>query len=123
MDTNVDMIEEIEDIETPEEQEKIDTSDVVINQDISVAEETKSEGIPVIEEVEEKNNLENNEMDVNEPNEEKQIAEEEPKEEANELPSKSKAPAIVILSVLLVLDIAALVIYMIGIDKVISFIK
>lgn len=121
MDTNVDMIEEIEEIETPEEQ--IDNSDVVINQDISVAEETKSEEIPVIEEVEEKNNLENNEIDVNEPNEEKQNAEEEPKEETNELPSKSKAPAIVILSVLLVLDIAALVIYMIGIDKVISFVK
>ncbi len=120
MDTKEEMIEEIEDIEMPEE---IDTNDVVINQDISVAEETKSEEIPVIEEVEEKNGLENNEIDVNEPNEEEQLAEEEPKEKINELPSKSKAPAIIILSVLLVIDVAALVIYMIGIDKVISFIK
>ena len=38
-------------------------------------------------------------------------------------PSKSKTPLLIILSFLLVLDIAALVIYIIGIDKVLSFIK
>ena len=37
--------------------------------------------------------------------------------------SKSKVPILVILSILLVIDIAALVIYIIGIDKVLSFIK
>lgn len=36
---------------------------------------------------------------------------------------KSKAPLLVILSILLILDIAALVIYLIGIEKVLSFIK
>ena len=36
---------------------------------------------------------------------------------------KSKVPLLVILSILLVLDIAALVIYLIGIEKVLSFIK
>lgn len=36
---------------------------------------------------------------------------------------KSKVPLIIILSVLLVLDLLALAIYMIGIDKVLNFIK
>lgn len=38
-------------------------------------------------------------------------------------PKKSKAPLLVFLIILLVLDIAALVIYIIGIDKVLGFIK
>ena len=37
--------------------------------------------------------------------------------------NNKKVPIIVLLSVLLVIDIAALVIYLIGIEKVISFIK
>lgn len=41
------------------------------------------------------------------------------KEEEN----KKKMPLIIILSVLLVLDIAFLVIYLIGIDKVLGFVK
>ncbi len=36
---------------------------------------------------------------------------------------KSKAPLIVFLVILLIIDVAALVIYIIGIDKVLSFIK
>ena len=36
---------------------------------------------------------------------------------------KSKAPIIVLLSIFLIIDIAALVIYIIGVDKVIEFIK
>ncbi len=124
MDTNVDMIEEIEDIEMPDEDSKeISANDVIIEQNITVADETKSKEIPPIEEVEESNKLEETEIDVNEPNEEKQLDEEKTNEEVNQLPSKSKTPAIVILSILLILDIAALVIYMIGLDKVISFIK
>lgn len=39
------------------------------------------------------------------------------------VPSKSKTPLLIILSILLVLDIAALIIYIIGIDKVLNFIK
>ncbi len=45
------------------------------------------------------------------------------KEEVAEVAKKSKTPLIVLLSILLVLDVAALVIYLIGFDKVFSFIK
>ena len=60
------------------------------------------------------------------------ITEDKPVEEASDDESalinsvykkKSKVPLLVILSILLVLDIAALVIYLIGIEKVLSFIK
>ncbi len=120
MDTKEEMIEEIEDIEMPEEdKQEIDTNDVFINQDINITEESKPEEIPVIEDLEEDKNIENSEIGANEPNEEKQIVE----ENVEETPKKNKTPLIVLLSILLVLDIAALVIYMIGIDKVISFIK
>lgn len=44
-------------------------------------------------------------------------------EEDNEEPPKKKAPIIILLSIFLLIDIAALVIYIIGIDKVLSFIK
>lgn len=40
-----------------------------------------------------------------------------------EKPKKSKISLIVLLSILLVIDVAALVIYIIGIDKVLGFIK
>ena len=36
---------------------------------------------------------------------------------------KSKAPLIILLSILLFIDIVALIIYIIGVDKIISFIK
>lgn len=41
----------------------------------------------------------------------------------DETKKKSKMPLIILLSILLVIDIAALVIYIIGIDKVLGFIK
>ncbi len=45
-------------------------------------------------------------------------------ETSQEIPvKKNKAPLIILLSILLILDIMALVVYIIGIDKVISFIK
>lgn len=120
MNTNDDMIEEIEDIETPDEkQEEININDAVIDQETNVS---KEEEVPTLEELEPSDNLEVSELDNKEIEEEKKD-EEETNEEVKELPSKSKAPAIVMLSILLVLDIAALVIYMIGLDKVISFIK
>lgn len=40
-----------------------------------------------------------------------------------EIKKKSKMPLIILLSILLVIDVAALVIYIIGIDKVLGFIK
>ncbi len=54
-----------------------------------------------------------------------EVKAEETKQEEQEAvkPKKRKAPIIVLLSILLVLDVAALVIYIIGIDKVLSFIK
>lgn len=59
-----------------------------------------------------------------EPNEETQVVSDEVLSKVEEYTkSKSKVPIIVVLSILLVLDIAALVIYLIGIDKVLSFIK
>ena len=44
-------------------------------------------------------------------------------EEITKMPKSKKVPLLILLFVLLILDIAALVIYIIGIDKVFSFIK
>ena len=58
-------------------------------------------------------NIENKDVDKIENNEESSI----------EKQKKSKVPLIIFLSILLIIDIAALVIYLIGIEKVLVFIK
>lgn len=108
MDTNTDMIEEIEEVETTEnnDDEFVDITKENINDKSDIVENEEKET-------------------VNDINEQEKTGEQETEETENEviLPSRNKKPIIIILSILLVLDIAALVIYLIGIDKVISFIK
>lgn len=126
MDTKEEMIEEIdvmEDLSTDIKEDK-ETKLEEVKPDIPVVE-------PVIEEVVSPSENKLEEMTINKPDEEN-ISVEPEKIDSNdenqdvvteEMPKKNKTPLIVLLSVLLVLDIAALVIYMIGIEKVISFIK
>lgn len=126
MDTKEEMIEEIdvmEDLSTDIKEDK-ETKLEEVKPDIPVVE-------PVIEEVTSPSENKVEEMTINKTDEENMSIEpettdskDENKEVApEELPKKNKTPLIVLLSVLLVLDIAALVIYIIGIEKVISFIK
>lgn len=135
MDTKEEIIEEIDEIENlstdskPEEKIKNEESSIEgTPAEVSVVE-------PIIKEDTLPEESINNDMVVeNKLKEESNVADEttaseiqeEKKEETNsehELSKKSKTPVIIILSVLLVLDIAALVVYIIGIEKVISFIK
>ncbi len=126
MDTKEEMIEEIdvmEDLSTDIKEDK-ETKLEEVKPDIPVVE-------PVIEEVVSPSENKVEEMSVNKPDEENISVEPEIIDSndenqdvvTEEMPKKNKTPLIVLLSVLLVLDIAALVIYMIGIEKVISFIK
>jgi len=130
MDTKEEMIEEIDVMEDLSIDSK--TEDETKNENTKIETEVS---IPVIEEeilpseinndneenkVEEEKN-ENDEEKVAKTSEESLNNEQE--KQVEELPKKNKTPLIILLSVLLVLDIAALVIYIIGIEKVISFIK
>ncbi len=126
MDTKEEMIEEIdvmEDLSTDIKEDK-ETKLEEVKPDIPVVE-------PVIEEVVSPSENKVEEMTINKTDEENISVEPETIDSndenqevvTEELPKKNKIPLIVLLSVLLVLDIAALVIYMIGIEKVISFIK
>ncbi len=132
MDTKEDMIEEMDEMEdlsidskTEEPQAEETHIDIpivesVIEEDILPA-EAKEETMSENESEDENNNSE--EVSDSKTLEENNDLDKEKDETAEELPKKSKVPAIVILSILLILDIAALVIYIIGIEKVISFIK
>ncbi len=126
MDTKEEMIEEIdvmEDLSTDIKEDK-ETKLEEVKPDIPVVE-------PVIEEVVSPSENKVEEMTINKSDEENVSVEPEIIDSndenqdvvTEEMPKKNKTPLIVLLSVLLVLDIAALVIYMIGIEKVISFIK
>lgn len=125
METKEEMIEEIdvmEDLSTDLKEDK-ETKTEEVKPDIPVVE-------PVIEEVVSTDENKVEEVTANKSDEEnisvepKTTESDENKEIiTEELPKKNKTPLIVLLSILLVLDIAALVIYMIGIEKVISFIK
>lgn len=122
MDAKDEMIEEIEDIEEIDDTSK--------KEEVSGEKENDTPNLdePVIEEpiignditIENETKLEDEEV-----KEEKVEEKSTEKEDNNQVvePKKNKAPLIVLLSILLVLDIAALVIYIIGIEKVISFIK
>ncbi len=100
--------EVIEQATNNEVQEK--TSEPVVKEPapINKVEEVKEEPDPltVIEDV-------SDETKVEETTEDKKAA----------VPKKKKAPLIILLSILLIIDVAALAIYIIGIDKILSFIK
>lgn len=129
MDTKEEMIEEIEEIEdlSTDSKENVETRTEEVKPDVSVVE-------PVIEDaalepvLNDNVNTTDEQLADKKQDKKEEIApeqkEEIPQEEqVKETQKKNKAPLIVLLSILLVLDIAALVIYIIGIEKVISFIK
>lgn len=113
---NEDVIEDIEDIEEIEEISKEDVKKEEVkdesNEKSSVNDETTLEREDKITDSKIDNTLEKTEV-IND------ISALDTKEEKN----NKKVLLIVLLSILLVIDIAALVIYLIGIEKVISFIK
>lgn len=129
MDTKEEMIEEIEEMEdlSTDSKENVETRTEEVKPDVSVVE-------PVIEDAALEPVLNDNVNTTDEqladkkqdkkeeivPEQKEEIPQEE---QVKEPQKKNKAPLIVLLSILLVLDIAALVIYIIGIEKVISFIK
>lgn len=96
---NEDVLEDIEDIEEIDETPKDDKSSEVILNDKIQDKETETE----------KKLDEHKEIDFN--------------NEDNKSSKKSKTLIIVLLSILLFLDIMALVIYLVGIEKIINFIK
>lgn len=129
MDTKEEMIEEIEEMEdlSTDSKENVETRTEEVKPDVSVVE-------PVIEDaalepvLNDNVNTTDEQLADKKQDKKEEIApeqkEEIPQEEQlKETQKKNKAPLIVLLSILLVLDIAALVIYIIGIEKVISFIK
>lgn len=129
MDTKEEMIEEIEEMEdlSTDSKENVETRTEEVKPDVSVVE-------PVIEDaalepvLNDNVNTTDEQLADKKQDKKEEIApeqkEEIPQEEqVKETQKKNKAPLIVLLSILLVLDIAALVIYIIGIEKVISFIK
>ena len=129
MDTKEEIIEEIEDIEevpAPEEKPVTNKIEDVVMEDVLPVDETPKEN----EETNNENNQDKTEVETEEVKDNtSEESKEETPEENNDTDStepekkKNKAPLIILLSILLVLDIAALVIYIIGIDKVFSFIK
>lgn len=102
MDTNEEMIEEINDIE---EANNTNLDDTVVLEDISKIDSI--EGV-------------NNDTISENSNE---VTDEAIEEYIKNDKKKKKIILITLLSILLVLDIIALVIYIIGVDKVIGFIK
>lgn len=90
-------------------------------EDLDIVETVSEETIkfePITEPV---NEVVNAEVSEETSAEEAQVQEEQ--QEIVVEPKKSKVPLLVFLIILLILDIAALVIYIIGIDKVLGFIK
>ncbi len=138
MDTNEikeEVLEELSEVEnsdalSPEITPDKKIEDAIISQPSSLEDVTVNDNDEIKENVEVQTSEiinENNEekIDVikdNESNEE-QKGYETVEQNLNEKPKKNNVPLIIFLSVLLVIDIAALVIYLIGIEKVLSFIK
>ena len=136
MDTKEEIIEEIdemEDLSNDSNPDEIKSEEPLANKtqvEVSVVEPAIEEEILPDESNNENPVVENETAEEKDGNDETNDSEEseeslnnEQEQQAEELPKKNKAPIIVLLSILLVIDIAALVIYMIGIEKVISFIK
>lgn len=93
--------------------------DVTVNDNDEIKESAEVQTSEIINE----NNEEKiDEIKDNESNEEQKDYE-TVEQDLNEKPKKNNVPLIIFLSVLLVIDIVALVIYIIGIEKVLSFIK
>lgn len=126
------MIEELDDIETStplqndeiipdkkiEDEIKVDIiQDAILTtpENSSVIKENNGEKI----EADEKSIL----IDNKETEEKVESKEEQEKQQSVEKSKKSKTPLLILLFVLLIIDVAALVIYIIGIDKVLGFIK
>ena len=101
IETNEEMIEDINEVETIKEETLDDT---VVLEDISKIDDM---------EFKEDSTGENN----------SEVTDEAVEEYIKKSNKKKKTLLIVLLSILLVLDITALVIYIIGIDKVVGFIK
>ena len=100
MDKNEEIIEDINDVVEVKEESLDDT---VVLDDIS--------------------KIDDSEFKENDINSSDEITDEAIEEYIKKSSKKKKTLLITILSILLVLDIAALVIYLIGIDKVLGFIK
>lgn len=111
---NEDVIEDIEEIEEIEETPKDNDKSSKIN--IAPNEEELASDDVILEDT---NNNDNSETDSKTSDAKETLDNEVLNAEKN----NKKIPIIVLLSILLVIDIAALVVYLIGIEKVISFIK
>ena len=104
---NEEVLEEIEEIPT----EEVKDDNIVVEQDLTLEDNESKDNQEEVLNVDGEENV-------------SEAKEDAPQEETTEYEyHKNKVPIIIILSILLVLDIAALVIYLIGIDKVVSFIK
>lgn len=115
-------LNEMEDVSDSDDQKNNQAIDGITsdnNDMIPILDETPSlENINEEDKVKESNNLSQQQEDKNE------TSNLTPDNEENVKPkSNNKILIIVVLSLLLILDLAALIIYLIGIDKVISFIK
>ena len=112
-------MEDVSDSDDQKNNQAIDGITSDNNDMIPILDETPSlENINEEDKVKESNNLSQQQEDKNE------TSNLTPDNEENVKPkSNNKILIIVVLSLLLILDLAALIIYLIGIDKVISFIK
>ena len=114
---NEDVLEDIEDIEEIEEISKEDGKasevEAVSNEETSISNQSILKDDSEDNNSEDANNISDGETKINEDNPSLSTIKKDGK----------KVPIIVLLSILLVIDIAALVIYLIGVEKVISFIK
>ncbi len=122
MDAKEEIVEEIEDLSTESEKQKEMPNEDSKTEALVIDPIIKDEVVPeeVSKSLDDKEDL----KEENKPDENNQNSIDENKEvDLQDLPKKSKAPILVLLSILLALDIAALVIYIIGVEKVISFIK
>ena len=113
---NEDVLEDIEEIEEieeiPKEDGKASEVEAVSNEETSISNQS----------VLKDDSKDNNEDANNIIDDETKINEDNPSLSTIKKDGK-KVPIIVLLSILLIIDIASLVIYLIGIEKVISFIK
>lgn len=113
---NEDVLEDIEEIEEieeiPKEDGKASEVEAVSNEETSISNQS----------ILKDDSKDNNEDANNISDDETKINEDNPSLSTIKKDGK-KVPIIVLLSILLIIDIASLVIYLIGIEKVISFIK
>ena len=127
-DEMIEEIQEVEELSADDKKDKENKDELKEEGKEKLKDESKTEALiidPIINDT--LSNDDNNETLLVEENNDNSSDENETEEknvqETYDSPKKSKAPLIVLLSILLVLDISALVIYIIGVEKVISFIK